>query len=596
MKHLAFALTLSLLSISAMADGFDTSKPFGFCTRSSRTDAASTYNITGGGCYTYPVEGVSSDKVITLVSNGSDMKSAIQNAIKKYDVIILDGSNGDFIVSSNIGFERGNKTILGINKARLCTKWQLTDEIRNALDAAGVRNMSTSSGGGTLSNGKTVKEQAEFNTRQIIINLTGDTNEDYQKSGIFSLNKENVIIRNITFVGPGSVDVGGYDLISATGAKHCWIDHCAFQDGMDGNFDITSSSDFITVSYCTFSYTDRSYMHQNTNLVGSSDSEAKGYLNTTFAFCWWDTGCNQRMPMARVGKIHMLNNYFSCAGNSSAINPRKNSEFLIEGNYFDIGVKKYYSQDGATAVTWDANNYIAEASSLPASMGSTVTVPYGYSVAPCNDIPAIVMENAGATLPFVSSDDPTPDTEAKDCTVTFDGTDSQSEAGYFTFGEPYDADKGTGNKHSFNSKFAGTYDGVTYDQGLKMEGSTIIQFTNQSSATVVIVQSTWSNNTLKFDDTELDVNTATTPAGSSDVRVYTIDNVVPGQHKITRGNGESGILRVEVHEKGNSTSINTLLTPTTGTEAYYSLDGRRLTAKPTTKGIYIVNGRKVVIK
>ncbi len=596
MKHLVFALSLSLLSISAMADGFDTSKPFGFCTRSSRTDAASTYNITGGGCYCYPVEGVSSDKVVTLVSNGGDMKSAIQNAIKKYDVIVLDGSNGDFIVSSNIGFERGNKTILGINNARLCTKWQLTDEIRNALDAAGVRNMSTSSGGGTLSNGKTVKEQAEFNTRQIIINLTGDTNEDYQKSGIFSLNKENVIIRNITFVGPGSVDVGGYDLISATGAKHCWIDHCTFQDGMDGNFDITNSADFITVSYCTFSYTNRSYMHQNTNLVGSSDSEAKGYLNTTFAFCWWDTGCKQRMPMARVGKIHMLNNYFSCVGNSSAINPRKNSEFLIEGNYFDEGVKKYYSQDGATAVTWDANNYIAEASSLPTSMGSTVSVPYGYSVAPCNDIPAIVMENAGATLPFVSSDDPTPDTEAKDCTVTFDGTDSQSEAGYFTFGEPYDADKGTGNKHSFHSKFAGTYDGVTYDQGLKMEGSTIIQFTNQSSATVVIVQSTWSDKTLKLDDTELDVSTATTPAGSSGVRVYTIEAVAPGQHKITRGNGESGILRVEVHEKGSSTSINTLLTPTTGTEAYYSLDGHRLTAKPTTKGIYIINGRKVVIK
>lgn len=579
-----------------MADGFDTSKPFGFCTRSSRTDAGSTYNITGGGCYTYPVEGVSSDKVITLVSNGSDMKSAIQNAIKKYDVIILDGSQGDFIVSSSIGFERGNKTIIGINNARLCTKWQLTEEIRNALDAAGVPDMSSSSGGGTLPNGKTVKEEAEFNTRKIIIDLTGDKNEDYQKSGIFSLNRENVIIRNITFVGPGSVDVGGYDLISATGAKHCWIDHCAFLDGMDGNFDITNSSDFITVSYCTFSYTSRSYMHQNTNLVGSSDSEAQGYLNTTFAFNWWGTGCNQRMPMARVGKIHMLNNYFSCAGNSSAINPRKNSEFLIEGNYFDKGVKKYYRQDGATAVTWDANNYIAEASSLPASMGSTVSVPYDYSAIPCNDIPAIVRENAGATLPFVSSDDPTPDTEAKTCTVSFNGTDSQNEAGYFTFGEPYDTETGTGNKHSFNSKFAGTYDGVAYEQGLKMEGSTIIQFTNQSSATVVIVQSTWSNYTLKLDDTELDVTAATTPAGSSGVRVYTIEAVAPGQHKITRGNGESGILRVEVHEKGSSSSVHTLLPAATGTMEYHSLDGRRLTAKPATKGIYIVNGHKVVMK
>ncbi len=29
---------------------------------------------------------------------------------------------------------------------------------------------------------------------------------------------------------------------------------------------------------------------------------------------------------------------------------------------------------------------------------------------------------------------------------------------------------------------------------------------------------------------------------------------------------------------------------------YYTLDGRKLNGKPTAKGLYIVNGRKVVIK
>ena len=394
-------LATCLLTLPAAAQElstYDQNQPFGFCTMASRTNAASTYNITGGGCYTYPVpESITS--VTVLKSNGQDMKSAIQNAIKQYDVIIFDGSDGDFIVSSNIGFERGNKTLLGINNARLCTKWHMTDEIKTALDAAGVPNMSTSSGtGGKLSNGQSVSEEAEYKTRQIIINLTGDTSEGYRKSGIFSLNKQNVVIRNITFVGPGSVDVGGYDLISATGAKNCWIDHCTFTDGMDGNFDITNSSDFVTVSWCSFSYTDRSYMHQNTNLVGSSDSEATGYLNTTFAFNWWGSGCKQRMPMARVGNIHMLNNYFSSTTASNCINPRKNSEFLIEGNYFDTGVKKYYSQSDATAVTWTANNYIAEAGSLPNSMGTSVTVPYTYSVAPYADVPSAVQSYAGATL------------------------------------------------------------------------------------------------------------------------------------------------------------------------------------------------------
>ena len=136
----------------------------------------------------------------------------------------------------------------------------------------------------------------------------------------------------------------------------------------------------------------------NTNLIGGSDSESTGDLNTTFAFNWWGTGCKQRMPMGRIGKIHMLNNYFSSTTASTCINPRKNSEFLIEGNYFETGVKKYYSESSATAVTWTNNNYIAEASSLPSSKGATVTVPYEYTVAPYADVPETVKANAGATL------------------------------------------------------------------------------------------------------------------------------------------------------------------------------------------------------
>ena len=31
-------------------------------------------------------------------------------------------------------------------------------------------------------------------------------------------------------------------------------------------------------------------------------------------------------------------------------------------------------------------------------------------------------------------------------------------------------------------------------------------------------------------------------------------------------------------------------------EAWYTLDGVRLSSKPSTKGIYINNGRKIVIK
>ena len=412
MKRFFISLCSAVFTLAVLAqNSYDLNAPFGFCTRSSRT-TATAYDITGGGCYTYPIPSDFTGKVVVLKSNGQDMKGTIQNTIKNGEnkVIIFDGSDGDFYVSSNVPINASNKTLLGINNARICTTWHVTDEIKAALDAAGVPGMSTSSGGGTLPNGQYVSEEAEYNTRKIIMQMTGDNTEKYRNSGILTFNGcQNIIIRNITFVGPGSIDVGGSDLISSTGANHIWVDHCAFTDGMDGNFDITQSADFHTVSWCTFSYTDRSYMHQNTNLIGSSDSEATGFLNTTFAFNWWGEGCKQRMPMARVGKIHMLNNYYSCAGSNNCINPRKNSEFLIEGNYFTSGVTNFYSQSDATAVTWGQQNYHAS-KTLPSSMGSTVTVPYEYTVAPYNVIPTEVQFNAGATLPY---GDDTPSTGTK---------------------------------------------------------------------------------------------------------------------------------------------------------------------------------------
>lgn len=397
-------LAVLQVSLTLWASSYDLQEPFGFCTRTSRNDGGAQYafSVTGGGCYEYPVTGVSSSRVVTLTSTGRDMRKEVTNAVKNYDVIVFDGAQGDFLISSTISLSSiKNKTLIGINGARLCTTWFATQEIIDALNRAGVPQMSTSGGGGTLSNGRAVKEEAEYKTRQIIINMTGDESEAYRNAGIFYFKGcQNLIIRNLRFAGPGSIDVGGSDLVSFYGTRNCWVDHCDFADGMDGNFDITQKSDFNTVSWCTFSYTERSYMHQNTNLIGSSDSEATGYLNTTFAFNHWGANCRARMPMARVGKIHMLNNLFTCAGCGSCVNPRINSEFLIEGNYFGEGVKNYYGQTQAVAVTWSSNNYVAErgGNSVPASMGATVSVPYTYTAADCSVVPAEVGAHAGATL------------------------------------------------------------------------------------------------------------------------------------------------------------------------------------------------------
>lgn len=49
---------------------------------------------------------------------------------------------------------------------------------------------------------------------------------------------------------------------------------------------------------------------------------------------------------------------------------------------------------------------------------------------------------------------------------------------------------------------------------------------------------------------------------------------------------------------GHTTAIDAV-TPAiqhSGKEVWYSIDGRRVNGIPTTRGVYVVNGKKVVIK
>lgn len=645
MKKILLSISAALLSVMALAQNtYDLNEPFGFCTVSSRTDASSTFNVTGGGISDYSqLESFTGTKIV-LKSDGQDMKSKIQNAIKSYDVVILDGSDGDFLVSENIGFERGNKTILGINNARLCTKWYLTDEDKTLLDNAtddrydpvvtGVKNMSTSSKGGTL-NGDNIKEQAEYITRKTLYTKYG--NENYRKAGIFSLNKDNVIIRNLTLVGPGAVDVGGNDLLSATGATHCWIDHCVFQDGMDGNFDITQQSDFNTVSWCVFRYTDRSYVHQNTNLIGASDDATadKNKLNTTFAFNWWAPGCNQRMPMARYGKIHMLNNYYSCSGASLCMNPRKNSEFLVEGNYFHAGVNRCYNANDATAVTWAADNTIANTSiSKPESFGTTVSVPYTYTPAASAVVPDAVQNYAGATLSWGEGGGEETGTKGSIYWAMSSNTDAsvaEAIAEYIT-------SPSVTNGNNLILRTNGTYNNIRFS----LYQAQTIQNAPDATNAVTFSFTTKSGYKFKATNVELYACKVATNNGTMDIswqdggkttKLY--DAVAPNRNNAEGGyfsyytkdvstlstategtcsliinlynvgamNGETlqkkDIGLAQINIKGvitdGSTGISTPVTMSVPFDnAYYNLKGQRV-SQPT-KGLYIVNGKKVIIK
>ena len=165
---------------------------------------------------------------------------------------------------------------------------------------------------------------------------------------LYFKNCSNIIIRNVTFKSAGAYDCDGNDNLCFENCQNMWVDHCDFQDGVDGNFDCKKQSDNICVSWCKFHYLKAPMAggsggagdHRFTNLWGSSDSSTddRGKLRTTFVCCWWGEGCKERMPRVRFGQVHIVN----CLWNSSVTNycvaAGQEAQVYVEKSAF-IGVK-----------------------------------------------------------------------------------------------------------------------------------------------------------------------------------------------------------------------------------------------------------------
>jgi len=152
----------------------------------------------------------------------------------------------------------------------------------------------------------------------------------------------NLIIRNIKIVGYAVGDcsldpsytstVGcssGNDAVTVEQGSHIWFDHDDVSDGSDGNLDITNGSDLITVSWTKFSYSTRrtdpvtgTTGHRFSNLIGAADNLPidAGHLNITWHHNWWADNIAERMPRSRDGKIHVVNNLYTAAGNDYCTN------------------------------------------------------------------------------------------------------------------------------------------------------------------------------------------------------------------------------------------------------------------------------------
>lgn len=228
-------------------------------------------------------------------------------------------------------------------------------------------------------------------------------------SGILSVKRcSNIIFRNITFEGPGAYDTDGWDNVTVDASTNIWVDHCEFQDGMDGNLDIKNASDYISVTWCKFIYNKAprpggsggSDDHRFSNLFGSSDGATgdRGKLRITMQYCWWAQGCKARMPRVRFGKVHIVNNLFNSTVASQCVMAGFEADLLVESNVFENVTSPIDLMDNTFTAITSRNNIFTNTSGNTAGSGTAFTPPYSLTVTPAAQVKGLVSASAGATL------------------------------------------------------------------------------------------------------------------------------------------------------------------------------------------------------
>lgn len=399
----------SLLAQTDAKDYFD-GKPYGWATCAD--EAGTAYDLKGGMAVAQP-------KTIILKSNGANNDDAILAAIQQYDIIVLDGSAGDFVINKQMGINNAkHKTIVGRNNARLRTRFVLTADVRATLKTYNLDGLSsTKQISGTLPDGTYIASMDEraFYTREalqkIAHQLNGNYDIDYMvKSGIFSLSAtcEDIIFRNLTLVGPGSIDIDGVDLITNQESNHTWVDHCTFIDGLDGCLD-SKRNDYASYTWNHFYYTENSFSHAYTTACGWVENHDMTQ-HLTFANNIWGKGCQRRLPQAADGYLHLLNNYHNCPGNSMGMTLNGYMQALVEGNYAASGVNNPLAGSADASDPSRAHHKIyAVGNSFSQTQveascrnNATITVPYEYSKLSFGDVPKTLTatHGAGATLDY----------------------------------------------------------------------------------------------------------------------------------------------------------------------------------------------------
>jgi pectate lyase len=328
------------------------------------------------------------------------------------------------------------------------------------------------------------------NTSNISIIGVG-TNALFDEIGIHVRDASNIILQNLHIRNvkkSGSPTSNGGDAIGLeTRVDRVWIDHNWLEAsggekaGYDSLLDMKAGVTNVTVSYNLFNDSSRA------GLIGSSDSDNKN-TNITFHHNWYKN-IEQRTPLIRHATVHVYNNYWSNPTQNymfHGINSRMGAKALVESNYFhNTNNPLIASDDSKEPGCWQTNNdntvtpsiYYSRtvgngALVIPAvvdgQLQSTceVTVPYTVTMDAANDVPSIVMANAGVGKIGNGGDSGSSASNSSSSANSSEANSSSSE---------------TSSQQSSSSSSAGT--AGTLDESFDVDKATLFSAVYQSIST-----------------------------------------------------------------------------------------------------------------
>lgn len=191
-------------------------------------------------------------------------------------------------------------------------------------------------------------------TRGAGISLFGITNVIVHNLQIKNIIPTNggMIRDSVSHVGMRTLSDG--DAISVFQSSNIWIDHVSLANCADGLIDVIQGSTAVTISNCHLTH------HDHVMLLGASDFHVEDkMMQVTVAFNHFGQGLVQRMPRARLGFIHVVNNDYT-HWIKYAIGGSAHPTIISQGNRFiapdDINFKEITHKDygnDAEYATWN---------------------------------------------------------------------------------------------------------------------------------------------------------------------------------------------------------------------------------------------------